>query len=155
MGKAKLPTISREEYEKGLIEGQKYLDEMPKAIDARFDPDTKSLVLEMESGVTCMVPVSLIQGLQTDDIAALNDFELLFRGTEIHWHSLDVQFTIRSLINGRFGTQKWMSSLQQHLSDIGRKGGKAKTPAKRTASIANGKKGGRPKKVTQPDLAAA
>ncbi len=155
MGKAKLETISMEEYEKGLVEGQKELDEMPKARAANYDAKIESMILEMESGVTFIVPVSLIQGLQTEDTAALCDFDLLFEGTEIHWNSLDVQFFIGSLVNGRFGTQKWMSSISEHFAKIGRKGGRATTPAKRAASIDNGKKGGRPKKALKPGLAMA
>lgn len=143
------------QYAEGLKSGKEFLETAPKAISARFDETSKRMFFEMDTGVGFSVPVALIQGLQTNEIEALNDFELLFQGTEIHWNTLDVQFYVGSLLNGRFGTQKWMSSLQQHLSDIGRKGGKAKTLAKRTASIANGKKGGRPKKVVQPDLAAA
>jgi hypothetical protein len=37
-------------------------------------------------------------------------------------------------------------AISTYLASIGRKGGEAKTPAKRRASKANGKKGGRPKK---------
>jgi general stress protein YciG len=36
--------------------------------------------------------------------------------------------------------------VQQYLSEIGKKGGEAKTPAKKRASRENGKKGGRPRK---------
>lgn len=38
-------------------------------------------------------------------------------------------------------------SLEAHLSNLGRKGGSAKTPAKRAASAANGAKGGRPRVI--------
>jgi len=37
-------------------------------------------------------------------------------------------------------------NVKQYLASIGAKGGKAKTPAKSAAAIANGKLGGRPKK---------
>jgi hypothetical protein len=37
-------------------------------------------------------------------------------------------------------------SISQYLADIGARGGKAKSKAKSAASIANGKRGGRPKK---------
>ncbi|MGI8409804.1 MAG: hypothetical protein ACR2M8_08005 [Pyrinomonadaceae bacterium] len=38
-----------------------------------------------------------------------------------------------------------MSSLKEHLSEIGRKGGSARSIAKRISSAENGKKGGRPR----------
>jgi general stress protein YciG len=37
--------------------------------------------------------------------------------------------------------------VRDYLATIGRKGGEATTPAKQAASRANGKRGGRPKKV--------
>ena len=36
-----------------------------------------------------------------------------------------------------------------HLTEIGRKGGLASTPAKRWAAIRNGKRGGRPSKLAR------
>jgi general stress protein YciG len=43
--------------------------------------------------------------------------------------------------------------LKKHLSDIGKKGGSKSTPAKILAAMANGKKGGRPKKVKAVEAA--
>jgi general stress protein YciG len=105
------------------------------------------IIIDLTTGVTLMIPVSLIQGLQTDDEKALADFELMAQGTQIHWETLDTQFYVESFLKGIFGTQKWMAGLNEHLAEIGRKGGLAKTPAKRSASAENGKKGGRPRKV--------
>lgn len=127
--------------------GAERMARLPKASKAKIDIETRRLILEMQSGVTLLVPIDMVQGLQTDDGNALNDFELVLNGTQIHWDTLDVQFTIESFLSGIFGTKKWMASLKDHLAEIGRKGGSAKTPAKRAASAENGKKGGRPKKV--------
>jgi hypothetical protein len=40
-------------------------------------------------------------------------------------------------------------TVSEYLASIGAKGGKAKSAAKKSASRANGKKGGRPKKEKQ------
>ncbi len=98
----------------------------------------------MRNGVTVFVPIALIQGLQSEDGIALNDLELIGQGTQIHWHTLDVQFYVEDLLKGVFGTPKWMKSLDEHLSEIGRKGGSQKSEAKANSSRENGKKGGRP-----------
>lgn len=127
--------------------GAEKMERLPKALKAKVDLETRRLILEMQSGVTLLVPIDMVQGLQTDDARALEDFELVLNGTQIHWDTLDVQFTIESFLSGVFGTKKWMASLKEHLAEIGRKGGSAKTPAKRAASAENGKKGGRPKKA--------
>ncbi len=149
MSKYGLKTMSDEEFERQYREatayGKQRLKELPKASSARYDAEARRLVLEMESGVTLLVPVDIVQGLQTSNTSALSDFDLMIHGTEIHWNELDVEFYIEDFIRGIFGTRKWMDGLRSHLSAIGRKGGRAKTPAKRAASARNGKQGGRPR----------
>jgi hypothetical protein len=40
-------------------------------------------------------------------------------------------------------------AVQQYLREIGKRGGEARTPAKKSASRKNGKLGGRPKKAVK------
>lgn len=128
------------------LRGKERMAQLPKARSARVDVAARRLVLEMESGITLLVPINMIQGLQTTDAKALGDFKLVLNGTQIRWETLDLDFTIESFLSGVFGSKKWMAGLGKHLAEIGRKGGQAKTPAKRAASAENGKKGGRPPK---------
>ena len=55
------------------------------------------------------------------------------RGSALHWPTLDVDHYVPGLIDGIFGTRKWMAR-------IGMTGGAASTPAKREAARKNGKK---------------
>lgn len=143
--------MSDEEFERQYIEatrhGQEELKKLPKAAAAKYDKRSRRIVLDLENGVTALVPVDLVQGLQGGNDRQLGDFSLMFQGTEIFWESLDVQFFVGDLLSGVFGTKRWMAGLKEHLAEIGRKGGRARTPAKRAASAENGKKGGRPQKV--------
>ena len=142
--------VDNEKFEKEFIEatkrGKETLAILPKAASAEYDKKTKRLVLNLKYGVTLLVPVNLVQGLQGANDKSLSDFDLMLEGSQIHWHALDVQFYIKSLLEGVFGTGRWMKSLKEHLSDAGKKGGSAITEAKRKASAENGKKGGRPRK---------
>ncbi len=126
--------------------GAEKLERLPKAAAAHYDKTSKRMVLEMQNGVTLLVPIHLIQGLQTEDEKALSDFDLMSKGSQIHWHDLDVQFYIEDLLKGAFGTPKWMNSIKEHLAEIGRKGGSRKSEIKANSSRENGRKGGRPSK---------
>ena len=138
------------QYEEATKRGAEELKRLPKAASARYDKNSKRLVLEMRNGTTVLVPVNLIQGLQTGDDKSLGDFDLVGEGTQIHWHSLDVQFYIEDLLRGVFGTPKWMSKLGEHLAQIGAKGGASRSEVKRAASRENGKLGGRPTRRKVP-----
>lgn len=129
-----------------LKRGQETLEALPKASSAKYDKKSKRLIIDLISGTTLLVPISLIQGLQSDNEQNLSDFDLMVEGSQIHWHTLDAQFYIKSLLEGVFGTRKWMENLNEHLSIIGRKGGASRSDAKRRASAENGKKGGRPRR---------
>ncbi len=132
------------QYKQAIKRGAERLERLPSAVSAKYDKKTKRMVFEMLNGVTLLVPVRLIQGLRTDEENLLSDFELVCKGSQIHWRGLDVQFYIEDLLKGVFGTPKWMRSITEHLADIGRKGGSSKSAAKTASSRENGKKGGRP-----------
>jgi len=51
-----------------------------------------------------------------------------------------VDLYVPALIEGVYGNRRWMAHL-------GKKGGRARTEAKRRAAQANGAKGGRPKRA--------
>lgn len=138
--------LTEKEFQTATAAGASKMAKLPKAVFAEFDNKSKRFVLEMQNGVTLLIPARLIQGLQTDDSKLLSDFHLVAEGSQIHWHSLDVQFYVKSLLEGVFGTPKWMDNLNQHLAVIGAKGGARRSEAKTLASRENGKKGGRPRK---------
>lgn len=134
------------QYKQAANNGAEKLKKLPKVAAAHYDKNSKRMVLEMQNGVTLLVPIHLIQGLRGEDEKALSDFDLVNKGSQIHWHGLDVQFYIEDLLKGVFGTPKWMKSVKEHLAEIGRKGGSRKSEVKANSSRENGRKGGRPAK---------
>ncbi len=66
--------------------------------------------------------------------------ELTPSGLGLHFEKLDADLWIPSLLEGVFGSRKWMAAR------LGAQGGKARSLAKRTAARANGALGGRPRK---------
>jgi hypothetical protein len=87
------------------------------------------------------VTLRLIHGLSGADPQLVAEVEIPDKfGLSLHREKLDADFSIGGLVRGVFGTRLWMS-------ELGRKGGRSTSAAKRAASRANGKRGGRPPKA--------
>lgn len=140
-------TVTDEEYARAVEAGH---DE-PRAKSVHFDPIGKRLHIELQDGqdgIAVLIPVALIQGLDAATAGDIEGIKLLGGGHALHWPSLDVDVTVPGLVSGVFGTQRWMRHLASgFLSEAGRKGGSTSTEAKRASSRANGKLGGRPRKI--------
>lgn len=124
-------------YRQISLKGETERARTPVAASVRFDEASGSIVVDFTNGAAFMAPARSIQGLENASVAQLAEVELLGE-TGLHWESLDVDFTISGLMNGIFGTAKFM--------DAQRRGGQSRSTAKIEASRANGAKGGRPRK---------
>ena len=125
--------------------GRETLLVSPKAKAVSYNAESKRIVIELESGVTAIIPTGLIEVLQNASDEQINEVEIAVKGLYLRWTSLDEDLFVPNLLQGVFGTRKWMDSLKEHLSNAGRKGGASRSEAKRAASAENGKKGGRPR----------
>jgi hypothetical protein len=137
-------SVTDAEYSRAVQAGQQ---SEPRAQSVRFHRPSKRLQIELQDGTAVMIPISSIQGLSEATAKEVESVELLADGYALHWPSLDADATIPGLVAGIFGSRQWMRHLASNfLAEAGRKGGSASTPGKRTASRANGKLGGRPRK---------
>lgn len=137
-------TVSADEYARALQAGN---DDDTRAQSAHYDLQSKRLRIELPGEVAVMIPTDFIQGLQNASTKEIESVELLAGGYALHWPALDVDILVSELVAGVFGTKSWMAKISgDFLAEAGRKGGSASTRAKRTASRANGKLGGRPRK---------
>ena len=102
--------------------------------------DLNLIIVGLSNHQRLVLPIANIQGLREATLQQLQNHELVGRGTGISFPDLDVDLYLPALIEGVHGNRRWMA-------DMGKKGGRAKTPAKRRASQANGAKGGRPRKA--------
>ena len=116
------------------------LHAMPHAVEALYDGTADDLVVRFDNGVRMAVPRRLLQGLETASRDELREVVIAGPGTGLYWPKLDVGHYIPGLVDGVFGTRKWMQQL-------GKRGGAVKTAAKSAAARENGKKGGRPRKI--------
>ncbi len=143
MAKIKLG-ISEEEFERQYAEavkrGKERMKTEPRAKSAAYDPKTRRVIIELMNGCVFIVPVDLMQGLRGASDEDLMDFSLMPRGFDLHWHKLDAQFTVFGLLQGLFGTKRWMA-------ELGRMGGRVTSEAKRAAARVNGRLGGQPRET--------
>jgi hypothetical protein len=115
-------------------------DSDPVALTVEHIPRLNLLIVGLSNGRRLVLPVEDVQGLDSATHKQFQNYELLGRGTGIHFPDLDVDLYVPALIEGVYGNRRWMAQL-------GKKGGAAKTEAKRLAAQANGAKGGRPKRT--------
>jgi hypothetical protein len=112
----------------------------PRAVKAWYEIQSERIFIEMKNGVVMGFPYQLLQDLEAATPEQLAEVEITPSGYGLHWESLDVDLGVPQLVAGVFGTKVWMT-------ELGRRGGQAKSAAKEKASRENGKHGGRPRKA--------
>jgi hypothetical protein len=122
------------------IERARHLRQGPlaKEIEYRSGSGLDLFILKLTDGTRCVLPREDLQGLQSGTKQQLARVEIVGGGTGLHWPDLDADLYVPALLRGIYGNKLWMAK-------IGRKGGLARSTAKKQASRANGKLGGRPR----------
>ena len=106
---------TEEELERNHIEavhrGRENMENSPKAQKANFDRKNKRLVIDLQNGVTMLIPTDLIQIFQNASDDDIDDVEIVLNGMYLRWERLDEDLSVSSLVKGIFGKSKWMSEL--------------------------------------------
>ncbi|MBC5809352.1 MAG: DUF2442 domain-containing protein [Candidatus Eremiobacteraeota bacterium] len=131
--------MTEEEFEAAARRGEEYLKKYPRATSVRYLPSRDVIVIEMNNGATLSIPRKLMQGLEAATPAQLRRSEIWASGTILSWEELDADFKMELLLEGIFGSPRWMSALASRA-------GRVKSAAKTKAARINGAKGGRPRK---------
>jgi hypothetical protein len=116
----------------------------PVATAVHYDEQAERIVIDLGSGLSISFHPQDAQGLEQARPEQLADSEISPSGLGIHFPQLDADLYLPALLEGFFGTRRWMAA------EMGKTGGKAASEAKTAAARANGKLGGRPKKVKEP-----
>lgn len=129
--------LTDEQIEAASARGRIFRESHPHAKSARYDAKAGRVVVELVNGATFAFPPRLIEGLRDATPDQIAEVEVIGAGYGLHWESLDLDYTVPGLMNGVFGTAKWMAA----------RAGRTTSPAKAAAARANGAKGGRPRKI--------
>ncbi len=130
--------ITEEQFKAANKRGAEAIARGPVAREARYDSYRGLIVIALEGGCEFAFPPALAEGLAGGPRSKLAKIEVSPNGLGLHWPLLDVDLHIPALIEGTFGSRRWM----QH---IGKLGGSSRSTAKANAARENGKHGGRPK----------
>ena len=128
-------------FEEAERKGQETLSTEPRARDARYDPRSGRVRVELDNGCVFAFPARRAQGLEDASDAALAAVEILGLGYGLRFPALDVDLAVAGLLAGLFGTKAWMD--RQRAAQAGR----GRPVLKAEVARRNGRKGGRPRKV--------
>jgi hypothetical protein len=122
----------------------KQLEEhIPRAVSAHYDRKTGRIVIHLSSKLIVSLSPGDVEGLEDAQPTQLNQIEITPSGFGVHFPALDADLYIPGLLEGFLGSKTWMASR------LGQIGGRSRSRAKKTASRANGKLGGRPRKTAE------
>lgn len=129
--------ISEQEFQAAVLQGEE-IRRNGYAVSAEYDAHQNRLVVGLSNGVVIMVPVHLLEELAEAGADDLAEIKISPAGLGLHWPRLDADVYVPALMQGVFGTRRWMAA------QLGATGGRATSKAKADAARANGRKGGRP-----------
>jgi Protein of unknown function (DUF2442) len=112
----------------------------PRAQEARYDPASGRVIVELTNGCGFAFPARHAEGLAEAHDEDLAQVEVLGAGYGLHWEALDVDLSVPGLLAGLFGTKAYMDRMR-----AARAGGTT-SAVKAEAARRNGLKGGRPRK---------
>ena len=128
------------QYAEATKRGQDCMNRDLRAEAVYYDRRRKRIVVELIDDCTFMFPPELAQGLAGASAEDLSDVRVMGKGFDLHWDRLDAQFTVRGLLEGRFGNNAWMAQLKKRRSHRA-------TKRRTNLTRANGKKTSRPRKT--------
>lgn len=130
----------REEFERAGVRARQRRRSTARALSARFDRDQGRIVVELSTGLIVAFRPEDAEGLERARPSDLKAIEISPSGFGLHFPRLDADLYIPALLDGFFGSRRWMAAR------LGARGGKATSEAKAAAARINGRLGGRPRK---------
>ena len=130
--------IPKEQFKAATARGAATLARGPNALAARYDSRRGLIVITLEGGCEFAFPSARAEGLADAPRSKLAKIKISRNGLGLHWPLLDADLYVPGLIEGAFGSQRWMQQ-------IGKLGGSRRSSLKAKSSRENGKRGGRPK----------
>lgn len=123
--------------------GRELKEAFPHAVSAHYDRASGRVVVELSSKLAVTFSPRDAQGLEHAKPSQLEPIEISPSGYGLHFPKLDADLYVPALLEGFLGSKRWMAVR------LGQIGGQSRSLSKKAASRANGKLGGRPKKLAR------
>ncbi len=114
---------------------------VPHIVKAHYDQKLGRVILSLSTGAWFAFRPEDAQGLEDATTTDLKEIEVTPSGFGIHFPAIDADLWYPAMLEGHFGSRKWMAAR------LGATGGASRSKAKVTAARTNGKLGGRPRKT--------
>lgn len=136
----------RNEFKEANARGAALRASVPRAVAARYDRRLGRVFISLSTGIDVAFAPGDAQGLEKAKPADLSVIEISPSGLGLHFPKIDADLYLPSLLEGLLGSKRWMAAR------LGRQGGMARTDAKTRAARANGRLGGRPRKIKRASI---
>ncbi|MGA2185733.1 MAG: DUF2442 domain-containing protein [Bryobacteraceae bacterium] len=133
----------RDDFERANRRAQELKARIPRAVSAHYDRRTRRIVIHLSSRLIVSFSPGDVEGLEEARPSQLDEIEISPSGFGIHFPSADADLYVPGLLEGFLGSSSWMASR------LGQAGGRSRSKAKKAASRANGRLGGRPRKAVE------
>src|SRR6266581_3472791 len=110
-------------------------------VAAHYDRRTGRVVVDLSSGLSIAFKPQDAQGFEHAKPEQLRKIEISPSGLGLHFPVIGADIYLPALLEGFLGSRRWMAAR------LGKAGGQARSVAKAKAVRANGKLGGRPRKI--------
>jgi Protein of unknown function (DUF2442) len=134
--------VRRDEFELASQRARRKRERIPWAVSAHYDRHSGRVVVGLNTQLDVAFPPFVVEGLENARSSQLELIEISPSGFGLHFPKLDADVYLPALLEGVFGSRRWMAAR------LGARGGSARSEAKAAASRKNGRLGGRPKKVS-------
>ena len=100
-------------FEEADRRGRERLEREPLAVRVEYDTASRQIVITLNNGSRYSFPADIAQGLASATDKQRAKVNILGMGTLLEWPKIDMHFTTLGLLEGRFGTRRWMDELRR------------------------------------------
>ena len=102
--------ITKDEFERANANMKELQAKSGTVTSATFDPNTRSIILKLSTGIGVFFSPEEAQGLENATPAQLSEIEITPSGLGLRFPQLDADIWVPSLLEGVLGSRKWMAA---------------------------------------------